>query len=91
MGVHLQAAPTFWQCIECVSGSAQLANSQGLTEGRFPVFGSGPFKKSRKCISLQDHINLYQDIKVLTIYCSIIGNPISGQDTPVLQDIWVFM
>ena len=59
MGVHLQAAPTFWQCIECVPSSTQLANSQ--------------------------------DIKVLTIYCSIIGNPISGQDTPVLQDIWVFM
>ena len=40
-------------------------------------------KKSRKCISLQDHVNLYQDIKVLTSYCSIIGKPISGQDTPV--------
>ena len=38
-------------------------------------------KKSRKCISLQDHVNLYQDIKVLTSYCSIIGKPISGQDT----------
>ena len=37
-------------------------------------------KKSRKCISLQDHVNLYQDIKVLTSYCSIIGKPISGQD-----------
>ena len=31
-------------------------------------------------LSLQDHVNLYQDIKVLTIYCSIIGKPISGQD-----------
>ena len=39
-------------------------------------------KKSRKCISLQDHVNLYQDIKVLTSYCSIIGKPISGQDIP---------
>ena len=37
-------------------------------------------KKSRKCISLQDHVNLYQDIKVLITYYSIIGKPISGQD-----------
>ena len=44
-------------------------------------------KKSRKCISLQDHVNLYQDIKVLTIYCSIIGKPISGQDTFYLLHI----
>ena len=36
-------------------------------------------KKSRKCISLQDHVNLYQDIKILTSYCSIIGKPISRQ------------
>ena len=41
-------------------------------------------KKSRKSISLQDHVNLYQDIKVLTIYCSIIGKPISGQDNLLL-------
>ena len=38
-------------------------------------------KKSRKCICLQDHVNLYLDIKVITSYCSIIGKPISGQDT----------
>ena len=27
------------------------------------------------------NVNLYQDIKVLTHYCSTIGKPISGLDT----------